>query len=77
MRNKYKEVSDLMDNFQNLKITIKPGYSGRGRPKKSDYIKCKIKDEIDIRLMFLFKNAFTTSYARPDILRTDKKRIQC
>ncbi len=62
--NSYTGVEQAIIDYQNTKIKhlMRFKYSGKGRPKNSDYIIVKIKDLPDIQCAELLENAFTTTF---------------
>lgn len=48
--------------MREIKYLLRSKYSGKGRPKNSDYIICKIKDLPDIQAYEILQSAFTCTF---------------
>ena len=56
-------ILNAFEKLRNKKVIIrKASYKGRGRPKKSDYVRLKMKDIPDYKATELLEKGFNTSY---------------
>lgn len=64
--NKYEEIQKRINSLgeHKCKILLRSRYTGKGRPKKSDYVVCKVKEIIDIQMFDTLNGAFNTSYTK-------------
>lgn len=62
---KLKKAQDEMDKLGNKLVRIKKqSYSGKGRPKKSDYALVKIKDIREFEAAEILNNGSSTEYIK-------------
>ena len=56
-------MEEEIEKFRNQKVRLRTSsYSGRGRPKKSDFAIMKVKDVLDFEMAEMINNGFTTQY---------------
>ena len=63
--NKYEQVKKYFEDLQNRDVRVRSlSYSGKGRPKKSDYKIIKFKDLMNFEAMERLQFGFNTSYIK-------------
>jgi hypothetical protein len=62
----YKNCLKKIKEFGELKtkVLMFSKYKGKGRPKNSDYVICKIKDVRDVKAVDLLECGFNTNYLK-------------